>query len=109
MSRSLGDLLGKEAGIISTPQIIECEISMATKYFVICSEDVWEFTSNKQVRYIGNIYYAKNDIEGFCKELIKFATSLWEQKEMYVRDDITVVAVFYYNNDLNFYVYLQFN
>ena len=40
------------------------------------------------------MYYAKNDIEGFCKELIKFATNLWGEKEMLVRDDITVVAVF---------------
>lgn len=94
MSRSLGDLQGKEVGVIPTPQIIECEINASTKYFVVCSDGIWEFTSNEQVRDIGNIYYAKNDIIGFCNELIRFSTSLWEQKEMFVRDDITVVAVF---------------
>ena len=81
MSRSLGDLQGKEVGVIPTPQIIECEISKATKYFVVCSDGIWEFTSNEQVRDIGNMYYAKNDIEGFCKELIKFATNLWGEKK----------------------------
>ena len=94
MSRSLGDLEAKECGVISTPQIIEYDINNNSKYMVICSDGVWEFASNEQVRDIGNIFYKKNDASGFCSELIKYSVELWEQNEI-IRDDITVVSVFF--------------
>ena len=94
MSRSLGDLEAKECGVISTPQIIEYNINNNSKYMVICSDGVWEFASNEQVRDIGNIFYKKNDASGFCSELIKYSVELWEQNEI-IRDDITVVSVFF--------------
>ena len=94
MSRSLGDLEAKECGVISTPQIIEYNINNNSKYMVICSDGVWEFASNEQVRDIGNIFYKKNDASGFCSELIEYSVGLWEQNEI-IRDDITVVSVFF--------------
>ena len=94
MSRSLGDLEAKECGVISTPQIIEYDINNNSKYMVICSDGVWEFASNEQVRDIGNIFYKKNDASGFCSELIEYSVGLWEQNEI-IRDDITVVSVFF--------------
>ena len=93
MSRSLGDLKAKECGVISKPQIIEYEINMNTKYFVICSDGIWEFLWNEQVRDIGNRFYYNNDVAGFCAELVNFAVSVWGEKDK-IRDDITVVAVF---------------
>ena len=93
MSRSLGDLKAKECGVISKPQIIEYEINMNTKYFVICSDGIWEFLWNEQVRDIGNRFYYNNDVAGFCAELVNIAVSVWGEKDKN-RDDITVVAVF---------------
>ena len=93
MSRSLGDLQAKECGVISKPQITEYEINENTKYFVICSDGIWEFLWNEQVRDIGNKFYYNNDIAGFCTELVSFAVSVWGEKDK-IRDDITVVAVF---------------
>ena len=94
MSRSLGDLQAKEVGVIPNPQIIEYDINQTTKYIVICSDGVWEFASNEQVRDIGNIFYPKNDVAGFCNQLVNFAINLWEQFDI-IRDDITVVSVFF--------------
>ena len=94
MSRSLGDLQAKECGVISTPQVIEYDINNNSKYMVICSDGVWEFITNEQVRDIGNVFYKNNDIAGFCTELIKFSEGLWEEREI-IRDDITVVSVFF--------------
>ena len=94
MSRSLGDFLAKEVGVVSIPQIIEYDINFTTKYLVICSDGVWEFIPNEQVRNIGNNFYAKDDVVGFCTELILFSTKLWEQNDI-IRDDITVVSVFF--------------
>jgi serine/threonine protein phosphatase PrpC len=94
MSRSLGDLQAKECGVISTPQVIEYDINNNSKYMVICSDGVWEFITNEQVRDMGNVFYKNNDIGGFCTELIKFSVGLWEERET-IRDDITVVSVFF--------------
>ena len=94
MSRSLGDLLGKECGVISTPQIVEYEINTNTKYLVICSDGIWEFIKNEQVRDLGNVFYAQNKVADFCIQLVNLAIDLWSKKET-IRDDITVVSVFF--------------
>ena len=94
MSRSLGDFQGKEAGVIATPEIIEYTIHSPSKYMVICSDGVWEFIKNEQVRDMGNAFLMKNDVGGFCTELVKFAVHSWEQFDI-IRDDITVVCVFF--------------
>ena len=94
MSRSLGDFQAKQVGVISSPQIIEYDINISTRFLVICSDGVWEFASNEQVRDIGNYFYANHDVVGYCNKLVEFSMGLWEQKEV-VRDDITVVSVFF--------------
>ena len=94
MSRSLGDLMAKECGVISTPQIVEYEINANTKYMVICSDGVWEFIKNEQVRDLGNAFYAQNKVNDFCIQLVNMAMNIWSQVEI-IRDDITVVSVFF--------------
>jgi serine/threonine protein phosphatase PrpC len=95
MSRSLGDFEAKACGVISTPEIIEQVINKSCKYLVICSDGVWEFIQNEQVRDLGNTFLNKKfDVGGFCDELVKFACHSWEQFDI-VRDDITVVSVFF--------------
>jgi serine/threonine protein phosphatase PrpC len=94
MSRSLGDFQAKEAGVISSPQIVEYIITRASKYMIICSDGVWEFIKNEQVRDMGNAFFMKNDVGGFCTDLVKFAMHSWEQFDI-IRDDITVVCVFF--------------
>ena len=94
MSRSLGDLQAKECGVISTPQIIEYQINQGTECLVIASDGIWEFISNEQVRDIAELFYSKKDISSFCNYLIKYAMNLWEKVDI-VRDDITVVSVFF--------------
>ena len=94
MSRSLGDFQAKECGVISEPQITEYEINENTKYFVVCSDGIWEFLWNEQVRDIGNSFYYSNNVAGFCKELVNIAVNVWGEKDK-SRDDITVIAVFF--------------
>ena len=94
MSRSLGDFQAKKCGVISTPHIVEYKINPKTKYLVICSDGIWEFTDNNQVREIGNLFYNKNDLKGFCTELVNKAFLLWEDNDI-IRDDITVVCVYF--------------
>jgi serine/threonine protein phosphatase PrpC len=94
MSRSLGDFMAKECGVTSTPQIVEYTINRHSKYLIVCSDGVWEFIKNEQVKELADAYFIKNDISTFCTELVKFAVHSWEQFDI-IRDDITVVCVYF--------------
>ena len=94
MSRSLGDFQAKQCGVIAIPEFTEYTISRNSKYLIICSDGVWEFIKNEQVRDLGNVFYNKNDVGGFCTNLVKFAVHSWEQFDI-IRDDITVVCAYF--------------
>ena len=94
MSRSLGDFQAKECGVISSPQIVEYTLNRHSKYLIVCSDGVWEFITNEQVKDLADAYFKKNDISAFCTELVKFAVHSWEQFDI-IRDDITVVCVYF--------------
>ena len=95
MSRSFGDKKAKSCGVIPYPDIIEFNLNNNdSKYMVICSDGVWEFLSNEEVMNIGNKYFAQNNMNDFCNELLKKSTELWENEDNYM-DDITIVTVFF--------------
>ena len=94
MSRSLGDFQAKDCGVITEPEIIEYKINHHSKYMVICSDGVWEFLENEKVRDLGNVYLEKNDLGGFCTNLMNVAMKSWEKLDT-IRDDITIVCVYF--------------
>ena len=94
MSRSIGDFVGKNVGVIPDPEIIECDLSIFTKYIVLCSDGVWEFLNNQDVMEFGKKFYLNNNPRGFCKELIESSIKYWKKEDIVV-DDITVVTIFF--------------
>ena len=94
MSRSLGDFIGKNIGVIPDPEIFEWTLTIHSKYIVICSDGVWEFLNNKDVMETGKKFYLENNPRGFCKELIDKSIKFWEKEDVVV-DDITTVVVFF--------------
>ena len=94
MSRSIGDLNGKKIGIIPNPGIIEYLIEEKSKYIVVCSDGVWEFLNNENVKEIGEKYYVENNPSGFCHDLVNTSFSLWEKNDIVI-DDITAVVAFF--------------
>ena len=94
MSRSFGDYCGKKAGIISVPEITECNLSVYTKFIVICSDGIWEFLSNIDVMNLGKKYHLINNPKSFCKELVEMSIRFWKKEDIVV-DDITIVTLFF--------------
>jgi serine/threonine protein phosphatase PrpC len=94
MSRSIGDLKGKNCGLISEPEIIEYELNEKSKYMIICSDGVWEFLNNEDVMKIGIKYYIDNDIDGFVNDIIKTSQYWWKREDI-IMDDITAVIVYF--------------
>ena len=94
MSRSFGDKLGKDIGVISEPLIVENNLNKTVKYIIIASDGIWEYMNSEQIMNIGNMYYAMNDPDNFCKALIKKATELWEKNSTNI-DDMTLIVIFF--------------
>ena len=65
MSRSFGDKLGKDIGVISEPLIVEYNLNKTVKYIIIASDGIWDYLNNEQVMNIGNMYYAINEQDNF--------------------------------------------
>ena len=94
MSRSIGDLNGKKIGVIPNPGIIEYQLEKKSKYIVVCSDGVWEFLDNENVKTIGEKYYLENNPSGFCHDLVNTSFNLWEKNDIVI-DDITAVVAFF--------------
>ena len=94
MTRSIGDFISSNLGVVPELNFIEDTIDKDTKFIVAASDGVWEFLDNETVRDIVMPYYEKNDPNGACKELIKKSTEWWNQEDIVV-DDITAVVVFF--------------
>ena len=93
MSRSIGDHIAKEVGVICEPEINVFVINMFCKYIVVASDGIWDFLSNEEVMDIVNPYFLSGDPEGATEELVKIATERWKKEEEVI-DDITVVVSF---------------
>ena len=93
LTRSIGDLLGEEVGIISEPDIVIKNIDSTCKYIILGSDGLWDMVKPYDVIRIVNPFFNKGDPEGACNALLKRAEKNWE-KEGCERDDITIIVVF---------------
>ena len=94
MSRSIGDFSAKKLGVIADPGIAEYYIGNNTKFFVLCSDGVWEFLSNDLVKQVGKQFYLNSNANELCQELVSRSAIEWKIHETSI-DDITAVAGFF--------------
>ncbi|CAE7368534.1 unnamed protein product, partial [Symbiodinium sp. CCMP2456] len=51
ISRSLGDLIFKDSGVIAVPEIVEWQVKKPSDaYVLVCSDGVWEFLNAMDLR-----------------------------------------------------------
>lgn len=96
MSRSVGDTIAKEAGVISTPEIFEVDLTDRDVYMVLASDGLWEFISNEQV--IGMV--AKAEASGcncdtVADQLVAEGNRMWELEDEDSIDDTTVIVAYF--------------
>ena len=94
MSRSIGDLNAKTVGVIPDPGIFEYDLNKTTKFVIVCSDGVWEFLNNENVKNIGKKFYEENNASAFCHNLVAKSYELWETNDQFV-DDISAVVAFF--------------
>ena len=93
LSRSIGDLVAKDIGIISDPDIIVKKIDENSKFIVLGSDGLWDVIKPYDVSRIVRIYFKKGDVNGACKILLNKAVQKWK-KNNEERDDITIIVIF---------------
>ena len=93
LSRSIGDLDGKNIGVISDPDIIVKKIDENSKFIVLGSDGLWDVIKPYDVSRIVRIYFKKGDVDGACKILLNKAVQKWK-KNNEERDDITIIVIF---------------
>ena len=48
-TRSIGDAIGKTAGVTADPEILSRKLTKEDRYIIVCSDGVFEFLSNEEV------------------------------------------------------------
>ena len=94
MSRSFGDSIAKNLGVISEPRIIEYNLNEKTKFIVLASDGIWEFLDNENVKNIGKQYYLNYNSKELCEELYNSSLIQWQINDSIV-DDITVIVIYF--------------
>jgi serine/threonine protein phosphatase PrpC len=90
MSRSIGDEVAQQVGVISVPEITEHDISREDLFAVFASDGVWEFVSNEQA--VATVYQHLPNLGDATRSLVNLSIDLWRQHEQVI-DDITTVIV----------------
>jgi len=90
MSRSIGDDISQQVGVISVPEVFRHEVHPTDEYAVWATDGVWEFLSNQEVADI--IMGAGGDLTKACQLVVDEATHRWREREEVI-DDITCVVV----------------
>lgn len=94
MSRSLGDKIASQVGVVCEPEVYEMILGKDDKFVIIASDGIWEFLPNDQVIEMVVPYWESNNPEGACNVLIEEAIKHWEEEDEVI-DDITIIVVFF--------------
>jgi len=91
MTRSLGDLVVKNAGVIAEPQIVKWE--RAPGSMVIAATDgVWEFLSTETVvKMVLDCLEKGGSYDQALADIVQASRAAWKQHEGEYCDDITIV------------------
>ncbi|CAD8063557.1 unnamed protein product [Paramecium sonneborni] len=92
MTRSMGDKLGAQAGVISVPEILEYTITPQDQFIIVASDGVWEYLTNEEVMNVVVPYIEKDNIDLAADKLMAEAINAWKKHSL-ARDDITCIVV----------------
>ena len=95
MSRSIGDSIAHNIGVISEPEIFKFNYKGNEKFIIVASDGIWKYIDSEECVNIMKEYYENNmDAIGGLNTLVKEAFKRWKNEEEIV-DDITVIVVFF--------------
>ena len=95
MTRSLGDKIAHNIGVIDEPEFKTFTFDGTEKFIIIASDGLWEYVSGDQcISIVRPFYEDGKDSKEAALALTKEAFRKWKRKEVAI-DDITVVVIFF--------------
>jgi serine/threonine protein phosphatase PrpC len=94
MTRSFGDEIAHQIGVICEPEIIEYKLHEEDKFIILASDGIWEFMTNQECVDIVKDYYIIDNYKGAIKHLYQESCKRWLDEEDVI-DDITLIIVFF--------------
>ena len=95
MTRSLGDKIAHDVGVIDEPEFKTFNYDGTEKFIIVASDGLWEYVSSDQCISIVKPYYEEGmDSKEAALALTKEAFRRWKRKEVAI-DDITIVIIFF--------------
>lgn len=89
-TRSLGDMIAEELGVVAEPEMVTRPLTKSDKIIVIASDGVFEFLTNQSVI---DICAKFDDPLEACRAVVAESYELWLQYELRT-DDITMICIF---------------
>lgn len=93
VSRTFGDLLVKEYGVICTPEIYSLELCADDRFLVMASDGVFEFISSEEVVNVVGKWRNRGSAQEAAEEIVKLAWQRWIDDDSVI-DDISCVVVY---------------
>ena len=94
MSRSFGDEIAHQVGVICEPEMVEYELNEEDKFLILASDGIWQFISSQECVDIVKDYYISESYKGALKHLYKESCQRWIDEEESI-DDMTLIIVFF--------------
>ena len=95
ITRSFGDKIGRNIGIIDIPYIQYHYFKGNEKFLLLATDGIWKFiNSEESVKIIKSFYENGMDSTGALKALVKEAVIRWKREKKFV-DDITAILLFF--------------
>jgi serine/threonine protein phosphatase PrpC len=89
-TRSLGDSVADNCGVIAEPEMLTVELTANDEYMIIASDGVFEFLPNQ---YVVDLCVASKDPLEACDKIIRASYEQWLKYENRT-DDITCIVLF---------------
>lgn len=100
VSRSVGDIVAHECGVISEPEIIEKELEAEDVFVVIASDGVWDSMSSTEI--VGFIFEKmENKKDTVCKMVVEECRNRWEIINLFKQKQIVELVQSKESNNVN--------
>ena len=97
MTRSIGDKIAHNVGVIEEPEFKYYEYDGKEKFIIIATDGIWEYLNGDDcIKIVKKFYEEELPIEEACYALVKESFDKWKRKEVVI-DDITATIIFFYD------------
>ena len=99
MSRSLGDTVAKQAGVVSTPECFSRRLVAEDRLLILATDGLWEFMTSQEcvdiaARFMkGHRGNVASDPKAASRALLEESTRRWKREEPVI-DDTTILVVY---------------